>query len=826
MDVALNRGKAVFRLYRRKLKLNAQYLKNTKPAFFWSIIGISTLTGLITLVFLGTFLLVLAGLIGDVPGVNALKAIKNYEASQVLDTNGSTLGKYYIQNRLNADFEEINKSTINALISIEDSRFYEHSGIDYRSWFRVFFKSILLNNKSSGGGSTISQQLAKNLYPRESYAIFSILINKYREFIIARRIEKLYSKDQILKLYLNTVPFSENIFGIKVAAQRFYNKKPKELKVEEAATLIGTLKATSWLNPRKYPQRAFDRRNLVFEQMAKNGYLSPIQKDSLSQLAIQIKYSEEGHDEGLATHFRELVRQEAAVLLSRFKKPNGANYNLYTDGLQIHTTIDEGMQIHAENAIAWHMAHLQKQFDEHWNGRTPWKNNEVEKAALASLPLYESLMSSGKTSEEISSIIDAKRDFDFFSWDGRKEVKASIRDSIQYYNSLLNAGFIVMDTKGVIKSWVGGISYKDFKFDMITSQRQVGSTFKPVVYAAAMQNGYSPCDLIPNQLTIYTEYDDWKPENANNQYGGFYSVLGGIVGSVNTIAVQLIMESGIDKVIQLAKKLGVNSNIPEAPSIALGTANLSLLEMTGLYQSLSNKGHHIPPKFISKISDRNGNLVVNNEIESEGTSAFSDTISYLLTEMLQMAVDSGTGKRLITQFGLNNDMAGKTGTTQSHADGWFIGYTPTIVAGVRVGASSPEIHFRNLSLGQGSNMALPIFGKFMTLLKKDPNYSSLLSSSFENPPDTIQTMLECPLYLTDEEYIQYQDELDLQEILDDLLEPGDEKNEFRNLILDIFKKKKPSKESEKIRLRNERIKKRRKKEENKKGIIKRLFGNR
>ena len=796
-------------------------------------------TGVILCIFVvGTFFLVLFGAFGHIPSLSEIKNIENHEASVALDVNGEILGKYYRENRLNADFEELDDDIINALVDTEDARFFEHGGIDYRSWARVAVKSILMGQESSGGGSTITQQLAKNLYPRQRFRLAEMLINKYREFIIAKRLEKAYSKEDILKLYLNTVPFSENTFGIKVAAERFFDKAPNELNTEEAAALIGTLKATSYYNPNKYTERVTKRRNVVLYQMFQAGHLSEVEKDSLSAIELAIDYTEEGHDEGAATHFRELVRAEAALLLEGVMNEDGAPHDIYKDGLQIHTTIDAGLQAHAEDAVTWHMTRLQAQFDKHWNGSIPWYKNGVEEAAMVSMPRYQRLKEAGKSHKEILVEFNKKKTIEYFAWGGRKEVNASIRDSIQYYNALLNAGFIVMDTQGAVKAWVGGISYKDFQYDMVRAKRQVGSTFKPIIYANALQKGYTPSELIPNQLTIYTEYEDWQPQNADNEYGGFYSLLGGIVGSVNTIAVNLIMNAGIESTVDLATNMGITSDIPEVPSIALGTPNLSLLEMTGMYQTLANKGSHIPPSFISKITDQDGNVIVEVERDAPYEPALSDTISQVMTEMMQAVVDQGTGRRLASQFGLNNDIAGKTGTTQSHADGWFIGYTPTLVGGVRVGASSPEVHFRSLSLGQGSNMALPIFGKFMASLKKDKDYKDLLAESFEEPMDTVMAMIDCSLYVTDDEYIEMQERDRFQDLLDKIFGRTGEDTSFENseqtdrqkaidaLIKDIARSKKrtTSEESARIKKKNDRLKKKRERQKKRKESWQKIFG--
>lgn len=698
----------------------------------------------------GFYLSVRWGAFEHIPSKSELRNIKNYEASEIYSADGVLLGRYYLEDRTNVAYDKISEHVINALISTEDARFYKHGGVDIKSVLRVLFKSLLLRDESSGGGSTISQQLAKNLFPRQPHGIFTMPIAKIKEMIIAGRLEDLYSKKEILTMYLNTVSFGDNAFGIDRAAYRFFNKTAAELSIEEAAVLVGLLKATTRYNPRRYPERSKDRRNRVLEQIVIYGNLPEAIGDSLQALPLTLNYNLGSQSEGLAPYFREHLRLELNDWVKDQTKSDGSPYNLYTDGLKIYTTLDSRLQAYAEEAVKAHMTDLQKTFEKHWEGRRPWGKNlkEIEKA-VASSERYKKRKKEGWTQEQLNKDFQTKYKMTIFTWEGEKEVEMSPIDSIIHYLYFLNTGFLAMDPgNGQVKAWVGGINHQYFKYDHTRAKRQAGSTFKPILYATALNNGTEPCSYYPNEQIEYTEYDNWMPGNSDDMYGGEYSMVGGLVNSVNTIAVQLIMETGVDDVVKMAKNMGVaESDIPKVPSIALGTPEVSLFEMVQVYSTLANKGHHVKPVYLASIEDRRGRLIERFETRyPEKKQVMHVADAALMVEMMKKVVDEGTGKRLRYKYKLTNDIAGKTGTTQSHADGWFIGATPKLVAGAWVGGANNQIRFRSISLGQGANMALPIWGEFFQRVNKNEEFKTLTSARFAVPDTTLTNRLDCTLY--------------------------------------------------------------------------------
>ncbi len=751
------------------------------------------------------------------PTTQELKEIENSNASQVYSEDGQLLGKYYRQNRINASLDEISPYLLDALVANEDVRFFDHDGIDIQAWFRVFFKSILMQDESSGGGSTLSQQLAKNLFKRKRYLMLSLPVNKVREMIIAKRLESIYEKEELLTLYLNTVSFSENTFGVKVASKRFFNTNPNDIKLEEAAVLVGMLKGTAYYNPLNHPERAQNRRNTVLKQMVKYGYLAKSTVDSIEGKPLKLRYSMEGTTEGIGTYFREHLRGELKNLLKDTKKEDGSAYNIYTDGLKVYTTIDARMQVYAEEAVAEHMRKLQADFFKHWKkGPSKEVRREIQKI-IERTPYYKRLKKADKPQGVIDSLFRIKRPMTIFTWDGEVEKEMSKLDSIQYYFMLLNTGFLAMDPKnGHIKAWVGGIDNKYFQYDHVKSKRQVGSTFKPLVYATALENGIPPCEYTHNRLTIYTEYDDWKPENSDGKYGGVYSMEGGLSNSVNAVTVDLIMRAGIDSVKYLAEQMGVTSTIPNVPSIALGTPDISLYDMVKVYGTFANKGLRPTPTYIRRIETKTGDVLFNfDEDQPEMERVLKEETAIMLTNMLQSVVDSGTARRLRYQYHLNGDIAGKTGTTQNHSDGWFMGYTPNLVAGVWVGAESPKVHFRTIGLGQGANMALPIWGRFMNKVYKDPQFRHWENTTFDPLPDSLYWEMDCAPYLEEMPIYVNWDSLD---------------NAPSNLFEIIFGKEEPEEiiqeEQNKTRTnRNDRGRKNRKpKKKKKKKLFERIFG--
>ena len=687
---------------------------------------------------------------GKLPDYHTLKTIQNADASEVYSEDGIIMGRIYAENRTNIDFSAIPINVINALVATEDSRFYSHEGIDEISLVRVLVKTLILGKKSSGGGSTLSQQLSKNLYPRRDFGKFSMPVNKIKEAITASRLEKIYSKKKILQLYLNTVPFGEQVFGIESASRQYFSKPAYQLKIDESAVLIGMLKAPSYYNPRRFPERSKKRRNVVIGQMAKNNFISENKAEQLKRQDLKIKYQRQSIHSGLAPYLCERIRLEADNILKEYTKADGSYYDIYRDGLRIVSTLDYSMQKYAENAVKSHMKNLQNLFDKHWARQNPWDDNKgILTSAIERSPYYKSLKKEGKKEKEINALLKKKRDMKIFTWNGEKDVKMSPLDSIKHYIKLLNTGFVAMETKsGKIKAWVGGIDFKHFQYDHVTGRRQVGSIFKPIVYAAALEANMSPYEYYTNERKVYSEFQDWSPRNADNNYEGSYSMEGALAESVNTIAVDLIMETGIESTIELAKEMGISSPLPNVPSLALGTANISLLEMIQVYANLANRGKKVEPYYISRIETNKGDVIVDlNPLGNEYETSLSEENADIINHMLTAVVNSGTAKSLRSVYGLKGEFAGKTGTTQSQADGWYIGYNQNLVAGAWVGADDMRVHFRTLALGQGATMALPIYGKFMHQLNNSSKYHNYCSAPFFKPNNVTLAQLDIPHYM-------------------------------------------------------------------------------
>ena len=694
------------------------------------------------------------GIIGQLPSKEQLQNIQNFEASEIYSADNVMLGRYYIQNRTVLDYDEISQHFIDALISTEDARFFEHHGIDFRSLLRVFFKTIILGDRSSGGGSTITQQLAKNIYHRQEYPYFSMAITKIREMLIASDLEDIYSKKEILTLYLNTVPFGSNIFGVEAASQQNFNKSAKDVNIQEAALLIGTLKATTYYNPKNNPDRAVARRNVVLSQMAKQEAFDLEVLDSLQNLPLQLNYSKVDQNDGLATYFREHVRQSMKKIITQISDSLDHSYNLYTDGLKIYTTLDAGLQMYAEQAVYKHMRSLQQTFDQHWEGRNkPWEEDaDIVETAVKQSSSYKNLKKSSISSDSIEQLLNLVKEIDIYSWSGKETRQMSTMDSIMFYLKFLNTGFLSMDpSDGAIKAWVGGINHRFFKFDHVNkySKRQVGSIFKPIVYASALEQGLSPCEYINAEQQTYTEKDkEWRPGNANNDYDGKYSLEGALTESVNTVSVKVLDKAGIENTVMLAQNLGIESEIPKVPSIALGTPSISLFEMVRAYSSFANGGKKTVPYFITRIEDKEGRVIWRHK-QTQKQQVLTLQTSQMMIEMLKNVVNSGTAVRLRNTYKLQNDIAGKTGTTQSNADGWFMAITPKLVSGVWVGGEYPSIHFRSTALGQGANMALPIYALYQQRINRDANYSQIAQSKFPTPSAAILAELDCDPFKDD-----------------------------------------------------------------------------
>jgi penicillin-binding protein 1A len=720
-------------------------------------------TGSIFAVGIGSVLLfifaILIGVFGHVASKSDLRNLNQSVASEVYSADSVLLGKYFIENRLPTSLDSISPHIVEALIATEDARFFEHGGVDLRATFRVLFRSILQGDESSGGGSTISQQLAKNLYPRKRLGKLTTPVAKFKEMIVARRLEKVYDKNQILALYLNTVPYGENVFGIKIAAERFFSTTPFDIKIEEAATLVGMLKANTAYNPVRNPARAKERRNVVFGQMVKYGKLEQAAADSLSKLPVVTKYFIETHNDGKATYFRETLRLQLDEELKKYTHPDGRPYNLYTDGLKIYTTLNSKLQDHAEEAVQFQMKDLQKKFIEHFKGygkdAVTYGSEELLQEQKKLTERYKLLKERGLTEEQIDSNFMTPTKMTVFSWDTETQDQDTLMsplDSLKYYLSILNTGLLAADPHtGKILAWVGGINFKHFKFDHVNALRQVGSTFKPVVYAKAIEQGVSPCERLSNEFKTYPEWDNWAPRNADGKYGGSYSMMGGMRMSVNTTAVQLILHDsvGIDSVMALAKRMGITADIPREPGIALGAVDATLFEMVRLFSVFANRGVQPKLTMLSRIETKDGKPIA--QFESPDPRSFTRILQEqhadMVRHLLQGVVDGGTGGRL--RWLANSDFrflhaAGKTGTTDNNSDGWFLCFTPSIVVGSWVGAEQPLVRWRSTRLGQGGATALPIVGRFLKSTYDDPAFKAWTKESF--PPLTGEAAMAfgCP----------------------------------------------------------------------------------
>jgi penicillin-binding protein 1A len=647
------------------------------------------------------------GAFGKLPSKDFLLQLKTPLTSTLYASNKEQIGMYYLQNRSNIDSTEIPIALKNALIATEDSRFYEHNGIDYRSYGRVFIKSVILR-QNAGGGSTLTQQIAKNTFGRERHFFLTTPINKIKEVFIAKRLEEIYSKDEILLLYLNTVTFGENIYGIEKAALRFFNKSAKKLSISECATLVGLLKAPTYYNPRRNAERATLRRNIVLQQMVKYNYLTDQEKEA-AQLPLKLNYQEPRKLSSLTSYFKEYVAKEFDKWAAENPAPDGHIYNLETDGLKIYSTLNSSVQKSSEKAMLRQMENLQKLMDQHWESLS----TEGGKEALLLKLLNQTnevkyWKSQGKTDLEIKKLILVKKLRTQWTLGAGNQPKLqSLKDSIASAINRLHTGLLTISSQsGRIMGYVGGIDYGMSQKDNILEAKQVGSTFKPITYLAALEKGKNPCDYYDNSLISYSKYKDWKPRNSNGQYGGSYSMQGALANSVNTVSVRIQIETGIKPVQKLAENMGITATLPSFPSIVLGTANISLFDMVTAYASISNGGRTIKPFAIERIEDDKGTLLYQAKPAYGNRVASTQNISHL-QQMMGSVLTEGTAAR-IQNYDIPYNLIGKTGTTQNNGDGWFIACSPEIVVGSWVGTYDKRVQFKNTSLGSGANTALPM----------------------------------------------------------------------------------------------------------------------
>ncbi len=683
----------------------------------------------IILFFTGIMLAVSNGLFGELPSPEVLENPKSFLATEIYSADGVVLGNFYRENRTIVPFDSLSPTLVNALVATEDRRYWDHAGIDLMGLGRVFVKSFLMGqSESSGGGSTLTQQLAKNLFHKRPENIWQRIPQKLKEWVIATRLERRYTKEEVLAMYLNTVEFVNNAHGIKSACKVYFNTTPSLLTTPQAALLVGMVKNPSLYNPIRFPERALGRRNTVIDQMVKYGYLENAEADSLKTLELGLDYHKVDHNTGLAPYFREHLRLFVRQWARENPKPDGTFYDIYSDGLKIYTTIDSRMQQYAEEAVREHMSSLQKDFFQHWAAaRTdPWRwDSESERYnpnwlddKVKRSERYRAMKEQGIPEDSILLAFNTPVSMTVFDWNSpgqEKDTMMSPRDSIRYVNYFLQAGFSVLDPKtGELLAWVGGINHQFFQLDHVTSRRQVGSTFKPFVYAAAITElGYSPCLKFPNVDYPNPRYDNWAPRNSGDyKEGEMLALWDALAHSVNKITAKLMLDLGDpNNVISLMRKMGIKSEIPPYPSISLGACELTLEEMVGSYTSFANRGYYSKPFFITEIRDKYDNVIA--RFGQESTEVLSAEQADVMLYLLQQTVSKGTGARLRFKYKLEMPLAGKTGTTQDNTDGWFMGITPELVGGVWVGGDDPVFRFRSTALGQGANMALPIFGIFL-----------------------------------------------------------------------------------------------------------------
>ncbi len=708
----------------KTLKEKLLQLKEKKNVF----ILLKYITGLILFGFLSIILLfslVYFEVFGKLPNKQELTSIINEESSLIYSSDNVIIGKIFAENRTNLKLEQIPHHLKEALIATEDKRFYSHNGYDGQSYARVFFKSILMRDASGGGGSTITQQLIKNLYGRQYHGFLSMPINKIKELIIARRMERLYSKDEILQLYLNSVPFGENIFGIESAANRFFNKSAGELKTEESAVLVGMLKANTYYNPRLHPKNAIQRRNTVLQLMNNETYLSNQITDSLKKLPINLNYKNLTIN-ATAGYFTYQVKKKASEFIKTVNETLSSNYNLETDGLKIHTTLNYDIQKIAEKSAKKQLIIKQQQLDK-----------ELQSNILKRKWLKK---------QQFTEKDKQKRSLKLFNWDSTKTITGNKIDSLWYYEKMLNASVLVTNPKnGAVLSWVGGNNFTTLPFDMVLSHRQIASAFKPFLYATALENGISPCDYFENKEKTYSEYENWTPKNADKtstpdkKIALWYA----LIQSMNIPSVNLYFKLEKELLTRTCEKLKFPELTNNTPSIALGALDLSLFEATRAYGTFANNGKMNDLYMITKITDKDGEIIYESK-ETKSEKIFTEKSTQTLTTILQRAVEQGTGAAIRNRYKIKSPLASKTGTAQDYTNAWFIAYTPNIVFGTWVGTSKNDVHF-NSGNGSGSSLALPIVANILKEIENKPELRNKYLTSF-NIPEEISSSIDCTPY--------------------------------------------------------------------------------
>jgi penicillin-binding protein 1A len=738
---------------------------------FWGIF-----TSIIVLI-VAMFYSISQGWLGYIPAIDQLQNPINKYATELYSSDLKLIGSFSFteDNRIKTNYNQISPNVVYALIATEDERFHEHSGIDGRALIRVLFKRLLLQQKNAGGGSTITQQLAKQLFSPGAASFIQRALQKPIEWVIAVQLERIYTKEEIITLYLNQFDFLYNSVGIKSAAKTYFNTTPDQLSVEQAAVLVGMCKNPSFYNPRRHPERVRTRRNIVLDQMYKSNLITRSQTDSLKQIPLVLDFQHTDHKEGIATYFRQYLRttltakkpvrsnyaswQEQQFIEDSWQwennplygfcnkntKSNGQNYNLYTDGLKIYTTIDSRMQRFAEEAVYEHLKELQAQFFREKRGRSyaPYsrhvKQSDIDaslRRAMRDSDRYRNLKKAGASDKDIQLSFETQTDMQVFTYNGLVDTIFTPMDSIRYIKHFLRTGFMSMDPKnGHVKAYVGGPNYTHFQYDMVTmGRRQVGSTIKPYLYTLAMEEGLWPCDTVVNQpITLQdANGNDWSPRNSSRQrIGETVTLRWALATSNNWISAYLMSMFTPESLVKLMRSFGIRSQLDPVISLSLGPADISVAEMVDAYTAFPNKGIRVEPMYVTRIEDANGNIIAT--FAPQMHEIFSESTAYKMIYMLRSVVDGGSGQRIRFRYGLNMPMGGKTGTTQNNSDGWFMGFTPSLVSGVWVGGEDRSIHFDNIAEGQGASMALPIWALYMKKVLSDPTLGYSANEQFDVP---------------------------------------------------------------------------------------------
>jgi penicillin-binding protein 1A len=734
------------------------------------IVIITFFSAIITVIFITS---VYSGVFGHLQSKEELLGYKNATASVVLSQEGELIGKIFSENRTNISYRQIPTHLINALIATEDARFFEHEGIDSRSLFRVLIKTILFNNRSAGGGSTITQQLAKNMFGRKKSGFFSVFLTKIKEALLAHRLEKVFTKEEILTLYLNTVSFDENVFGIEAASLRYFNKKVELLNIEESAVLVGILKANNFYNPRLHPENAKSRRNVVLNQMKKYNYLESSLADSLCKLPLVQNYANL-ESAGPADYFLYHVKNEAKQILQNIETATAKKWNIEEDGLIITTTLNLTLQNYVNNSFHDHLALMQKRLNEQYESVSGKKfiaemaENELKKLKLT----------------ERANEVSLRQIFD---WNGSFTDSISVTDSLKHTIMLLHAGLLAVNpVTGAVKAYVGGIDFKTHPFDQILASRQMASAFKPILYAEALEEGIKPCYYLDNDSIVLSGFEDWSPENFDHSSGGKYSLTGALINSMNIPTFNLFLDVGFSRLDSMWRKMGFSFPLKNTPSLAMGIAEASIKEVVIAYSSFANGGYKITPQKIVSIKTADGEVLWQNEFDEVKTRILSERTTLLISAILQKAVREGTGVQSGTVYGVTLPLAGKTGTSQDYADAWFAAFNPSLVLVSRVGATSPSVHFNNGSDGSGSALALPLVAMTLKKIEMNRELMEQLITPFPELTPELAAELDCPDFR--------------------------EKKMFENII-DIFKRKKIPYDKETSRG-----------EQKKKPFFKRIFG--